>query len=234
MSDDLRQYPATPRRLEKLRQQGIVPSQAAVAGVLGLAAATLVLAVAGGWIGQGLRGMLARDLQSGMARPEALAGLLMTRLGMAVAIIAGAGVVTAGAGVLARLLQGTLGQRSGRALYLPMSDTSRARGGRTSEGSLLLGLIGLGCAGVVYAAWLGRLPEAVAGSWRPGDWPPYALGWVWLRWLAVLGGLAILHAAGSWWRHLQQARMTHREMVQERREAEGSWLKRRGRDKRGS
>jgi len=229
MSEELRQYPPTPRRLEKLRQMGLAVSYAAVAAVLGLAAFTLAVYLAGDKLGRWAMAMLAHDLRAEAVRPAGLAGLLVSRLGAAALVIVAIAIVVAAGALIPRLAQGGVGQRSSKLLYLPMSDTRRGRRRRAGDGAIALGIAGLCCAGLIYVTWLGRLGEAQ--RW-PGLEQLPAMGLIWLRWLAVLGGLATLHARGSWLRHLRQAQMTHREMLEERRETEGSWLKRRRRDTR--
>ncbi|MBU0609826.1 MAG: hypothetical protein KKI08_18220 [Armatimonadetes bacterium] len=76
MSDEIKRHAPTPRRLERLRRAGVTGASEAVTAVAVLAGATVGLALLGGRLCGWLGGVLARDLQSVVAGPTDLAGLL--------------------------------------------------------------------------------------------------------------------------------------------------------------
>jgi flagellar biosynthesis protein FlhB len=222
-SDDLRRYPPTARRLERLRQAGVAPHSPAITGLAVLLAGTLALA-AGGRAGlQGLAAMLARDLQvtnAASASAEQLRALLTGHLeaaGLALAVIA---LGAAGVACLAHLAQ------TGFLLRSPFTTPFSGLPGRSPVGRQA----GPNRSLLPLASVLAGLVAAVA---LLGAFLASGSAWVtWWRWLAVLGGLAMLHLLAAGARYSQQARLTHREMQDEARETEGSWLTRHRRDTR--
>lgn len=223
MSDDLKRYPPTPRRLQKLREAGLSPASSAVTAVAMLLVVTLAGLALGPMLVHGLTRLLADDLQRAV-RPAALAAtdlrlLLAGRFAVAGLIVVAAGAIVAAALLLAQALQGQVRQHSSKQMYLPMmTRVGRSRGRARPAFPVLPALVGVCAAVAMIAAWVRRLAEAE--SW-PGPEQLPQVGPVWWRWLAALGAVAVLHAAGTWLRHMSQAQMTRRELLEELRETEG-------------
>ncbi|MBU0609827.1 MAG: EscU/YscU/HrcU family type III secretion system export apparatus switch protein [Armatimonadetes bacterium] len=129
-----------------------------------------------------------------------------------------------GIAVVAQIAQGRFPQRSSKQMYLPMGTDGGARRRRSAALTLGPGLVGLGAGAALLYGWLHGLAGQTA--WPEGTALGAALG-VWWRWLVVLVAVAVIHAAGVRLRMLSQAQMSEREMREERRQTEGSWLKRR-------
>lgn len=220
MSDEIKRYPPTPRRLERLRRLGVSPASSAVTALAVLLGGTGLLLLSGSWLRRWLQATLAQDLQHGALEPVRLAGLLARQLGGAGLVVIAVSVVAMGLAAVAQMAQGTILQHSSKQMYLPMStDGGPRRRGASGVMPLPL-LIGLGAAVWLIGGWLRGLATGV--GW--GDQPVAVLG---ARWLAVLGAVALLHAVTVRMRTLNRAQMSHREMVEEKRETDGSWLKRR-------
>lgn len=215
MSGDLKQYAATPRRLEKLRQAGQTPSSGAVAGLCALAVATLAIAGAGQPLRRALAGLLAEGLRAGVDQ-QALAALLARHLFIGGAIVMLFAVALAVTAIAARALQ------TGGALKAPWKRPQRADSQDWPSAALAVaGLLGVG---ILYRGFLEHY--GVAGQWSQLVDPPLLLA-VWLRVLCLLAGLSALHMLWTRAAHLRRAMLTHRELQDERKEAEGSWLKER-------
>ncbi len=224
MSDEIKRYPATPRRLERLRQAGLSPASAAVTAAVAIVAATGGLVLLGGRLCGWLAGLLAQDLQRPMVEATALPGLLATRLlqgGLAVVLVALGATAMA---VMAHIAQGGGVQRSSKQMYLPMTQDAGASRPRFSVGSFWLGLLALCALAVLLRSWLQGLSAQTAWPDPRGLSGALALWW---RWVAVLVAVAILHGVATRLSYLSPAQMSHREMLEDRRETEGSWLKRR-------
>lgn len=220
MSGDLKQYEATPRRLEKLRQAGQTPSSAAIAGVSSLAVATLVMVVAGRPLSRGLAGLLAEGMRAA-AGQQALAPLLARHL-----LVGGAAVILFAA-VLAVTVLAARGLQTGGAMKSPWAGW---RAMQTQDWpSAALAAAGVSGLAAIFGALLERYREA--GQWRQLIEPQVLLA-LWLRALCLLAGLAVLHFLWMRAAHLQRAMLTHRELQDERQEVEGSWLKDRLRKRR--
>ena len=235
-SDDLRRYPPTARRLERLRQAGLVPSSAALTGAVVLVAATLAVAALGRPTLAFLATMLARDLQQssvGQATPEQLTTRLASHLSAAATILVAVGVGAMLVAALTHLAQtGFLFRWPGSAPggSLPWSG---GVGGKRRAGSaaLPLGLALVGLLGGVVTLYSVFSEWAGAGSWAElGD---EGVVWrAWLRWLAALLGLALLHLLWVRASFTQRVQLTQRELSDEIRETEGPWLTRRLREMR--
>jgi hypothetical protein len=89
---------------------------------------------------------------------------------------------------------------------------------------VLLGLLALGGSVVVVVAMLHGMGQAT--HWQ-GLTDPRLLASPWLRQLCLLAGLATLHLLWTRARHQRQAMMTDRELRDEQRETQGSWLRQR-------
>ena len=215
MSDELKQHPATPRRLEKLRQAGVAPSSSALSGAVALATVTAVAAVTWRPLCLALQTMVAQDLQRSAAA-EQLPRLLGQHLLTAGLVI---GVLAAALAVVAALVQGVASGAPPRSPW--RGGEQRRQGLRADVPGVALGLLALVGTASIYLPRLREYSEAqqwsdlVAGQ-----------GWalLWLRELALLGGLALLHLLWTRAEYLQRARLTHRELRDEARETEGSWL----------
>jgi len=219
MSDDIKRYPPTPRRLERLRQAGVSPASPAVTAVAVLASGTVLGALIGGKLVAWLQAVMAQDLQRIGADVTQLPGLLAGRLAQGGVVVIAISALGAGVAIAAQAAQGTFPQRSSKQMVLPMSTEGGIGRRRTPTVMLWPFLVGLGAAGVMLATWL--------REWAAPGASLASAGVLWLKWLAVLGGVAGLHAVAVRLRTLRRAEMSHREMLEERRETEGSWLKRR-------
>ncbi len=224
MSDEIKRYPATPRRLERLRQAGLSPASAAVTAAVVIVSATGGLVLLSGRLCGWLAGLLAEGLQRPTMEAAALPGLLATRLlqgGLAVVLVA---LVTMGVALLAQIAQGGVVQRSSKQMYLPMTQDAGASRPRFTVVSFCLGLMALCALAVLLRSWLQELSAQTAWPDPCGSSGALALWW---RWLAVLVAAAILHGVATRLSYLSRGQMSHREMLEDRRETEGSWLKRR-------
>ena len=215
MGDELRQHPATPRRLEKLRQAGVAPSSSAVGGAAALATATAVAAVTWRPVSAGLQTMITQDLQRPATAEELprLFGQHLLAAGLAV------GALAVALAVVAALVQCLA---SGASVHSPWrSAQPRRQGLRAETPGVVLGLLALVGTAAIYVPRLAAYSEAQ-------QWSELVAGqgwaWLWLRELALLGGLALLHLLWTRAEHLQQARLTRQELRDEQRETEGSWL----------
>lgn len=225
--DELKRYPPTARRLARLRQAGVLPDTTALTGAVVLVGATMALVLL---VPQSLyfaRLVLARDLQhEALAAHDSvsLRSLLAWHLGLgAVAVIAlgGAAALVAAA---ARMLQIGSGGAGDSATLLSRRPPKRSRSGGVQWPGMVLGLLALFGGGVVLAGLLGAWSRAE--SWQElWAWLPLAQAWG--RWLAVLVGTALLHLLWTRGTYLQQARMSHRELLEEQKETEGPGLTKR-------
>lgn len=225
MSGDLKQYAPTARRLQKLRQTGVAPTSSAVGGVCALAGMTILALAAGKPLQRALAQLLAEGL-TGPAKQLPLPFLLARHLLLGGALVVALAVAVAAAGWAARALQ------AGGALKPPWA--GRQRFGKQDWPAAALA--GVGLAGLIslFAGFMGQY--RAAGQWAQLT-DPRAVLTLWLRVLCLFGGLATLHLLWTRAAFLRQAMLTHRELRDERKETEGSWLKgqlRHRRDARGS
>lgn len=233
--DELKRYPPTARRLARLRQAGVLPDATALTGAAVLVGATVALVLLVPQLLRPASMVLARDLQhEALAAHDAasLRSLLAWHLGLgAVVVIALGGAAALVAAGVRRLQIGRVGAGDGATL-LPRKPPKVSRSGGLQWPGLLLGLLALVGGGVVLAGLLGAWSRAE--SWRElWAWLPLAQAWA--RCLAVLVGTALLHLLWTRGTYLQQASMSHRELLEEQKETEGPGLtKRRVGKRRGS
>ncbi|MEN6402920.1 MAG: EscU/YscU/HrcU family type III secretion system export apparatus switch protein [Armatimonadia bacterium] len=232
--DELKRYPPTPRRLARLRQAGVIPDTTALTGAAVLVGATLGLIFLGPQLLHLARLVLARDLQHEALvahEPARLRSLLAWHLGLGALVITALGGAAAIVAALARGLQ-TGGAASGEGVGLMRKGLRRAKRGGAQWPGLMLGTVAVAGGGVVLAGLLGAWGRAE--SWQElWAWP--ALAQAWGRWLAVLVGMALLHLLWTRAAYMQQARLSHRELLDEQQETEGPGLtKRRARKRRSS
>lgn len=220
MNGELKRYPPTRRRLERLRELGAGPADGAVTAACVIAVATVLAVFCGPPLLRWLCAIVSHDLQQVTADAGMLPGLLSRRLCQGGLVVIAISATAWGIGMLAQGLQGNFRSRSSNILSLPMSQNGRFGGLQPVQ--VLPALVGLGMAGLVVGEWLVRL--AAAESWADAMALP-RLGWLCVRWLIALAGVAALHAVVTRLRYMRQAAMTQREMVEEQRETEGSWLK---------
>lgn len=220
MNGELKRYPPTWRRLERLREQGAGPADSAVTAAAVILAMTVLAAVCGPALLRWLCAIVSHDLRQVTADADMLPGMLRMRLCQSGLVIIAISATAWGAGMLAQGLQGNFRSRSSNILSLPMSQKGRSGGLQPAQ--VLPALVGLGVAAAVVGEWLMDL-AAAASSADTVALP--RLGWFWVRWLIALAGVAALHAVATRLRYMREAAMTRREIVEEQRETEGSWLK---------
>lgn len=223
-----RTHQATARRLERAAQEGQVPLSREVAQFAGLAAACLVLMMAGPEIA---RGLLLR-LRPLLEQPERIAwpgaiGAMARAFGFAalpfVAVVALGGVVS--------VLVQTGGRLNQAALMPDLGRISPARGLKRLMGVDHLSEFAKAWAKAVvlgFGAWRLMADEVpllmAAPFWSPGVVVQH-LARVVLRlllWLlAAQGVVAVLDLLWVRWRHGQRLRMSREEVKEETKEAEG-------------
>ena len=220
---------ATPRRLQRARAEGSVAASREAPALAGLAAATLLLAVAGPSLGGALVRRLVPMLT--MTGPQDVPGALAAAL-QAAAMLA----LPLIGGVLAASLAGSLLQNgfvlSPTALAPDLARLSPMRGIRRIFGPTGLvevgkSLVKLGVLGfATYHALAAGVP-ALRGAalWLPGRLADRIMQQVLQVAMTVLGAQAVIAGADIWWvrhRHASGLRMSKQEVKQEAREADGN------------
>ncbi len=227
MAEELKRYPPTPRRLQKLKEAGWTPASAALTAVVILVGATVGLALGGPRLLAWLCQLLCADFQNALPSPEALLYLFSRHL-----ILAGAFVflIATGAGglaILAHKLQDNFLLHLSNNVYLPMSleikKIPRTPRDRIALTALLI-VSGLVLGGLILAQGLQEIQRGLgsATGGMPLQFLTQKLGLLWLRWLAILSGLAMFHALLVRIQYSRHAWMTHQELVEEQRETEGA------------
>ena len=218
---------ATPKRLEKAREEGRAPVSREVAAAAGLGAAVLALMLAAPSSSRTLAVQLRRLLSdSTLPAGEALRGAAWAGW-TAVAPLLGAVAVAAAAAVLLQ----TGGLVSGKALkpnptrLNPLGGLKRLFGPDNLI-EALKSLVKLGLLGwVTWWALSGMVPDLGASlTWTPGTLLDRAMRDVLHLMLLLLGGqvaLAALDVAWTRFRFARQLRMSREEVKQEHRESEG-------------
>jgi flagellar biosynthetic protein FlhB len=218
---------ATPRRIEKAREEGQVALSREVAGFAALAGGVLGLMIGlpplGAELLRGLRGALERAHE---VRPLAAAAELA---GLGLMVVLPVGLLAAAGAILATFLQTRLlisakPLRPQLARISPLAALKRIFG---AEGAIefLRTLLKLGLVGAALWWTLGEPARLVqlfaappAALLREGGQSALDLA------LAALGAFALI-AVLDWlwvrWRHLEKLRMTRQEMREELRETEG-------------
>jgi len=218
---------ATPRRIEKAREEGQVALSREVAGFAALAGGVLGLMIGlpplGAELLRGLRGALERAHE---VRPLAAAAELA---GLGFMVVLPVGLLAAAGAILATFLQTRLlisakPLRPQLARISPLATLKRIFG---AEGAIefLRTLLKLGLVGAALWWMLGEPARLVqlfaappAALLREGGQSALDLA------LAALGAFALI-AVLDWlwvrWRHLEKLRMTRQEMREELRETEG-------------
>ncbi len=221
---------ATPRRMQRAREQGRVPVSREIHTFAGLAAVTLVLAWAGGGTAEGLAARLAMFLAH--ADASGLAGAESLRLAWTAALRGAAPFVLAAllAGVTASLVQ-TGFLISGSALHPDFGRISPRAGLRRLFGpdSLVEAAKSIAKIAVMaFALWRvlqADLPALMqAPRWEPQALLARTLPPVLHMLFVVLAVQAAITALDLFWvrlRHAQQLRMSREDVREELRETEG-------------
>lgn len=221
---------ATPRRLQRAREEGRAPVSREIHTLAGLAAATLALAWAGGSTTQGLAARLATFLAH--ANTPGLAGADGLRLAWTAALLGATPFVLAGllAGVASSLLQ-TGFLISGAGLQPDFSRISPRTGLRRLFGpdSLVEAVKSIAKVAVMaFALW--RVVQAdlpalmLAPRWEPQLLLTRTLPPVLHMLFVMLAVQAVIAALDLLWvrlRHTQQLRMSREDVREEQRETEG-------------
>ena len=219
---------ATPRRLQRAREEGQVPLSREVSGFAVLAAAALVLALVAPGAAHGLAVQLAGLLEHAheaeplaAMRAVSIAGLLAAAPFALAAMLAGSAAVLLQTGFLVHLpaLQPDLSRLS------PLAGLKRVFGPSTAleTGKAVLKALAAGAAlyGVLAGAW----PDLrLAAYWTAPallDHSMALLGRMLLAVLGVQGALALLDVVRVRFKHASDLRMSREDLRQETRESEG-------------
>lgn len=219
---------ATARRLQRARDEGQVPVSRELAGLAGLGAAALVLALPGPGLARHtavlLRAFLAHaaDMSAGAGLHLAAQATLVAAAPMALAILV--------AGSLAVLLQSGFAFRTAALLpdlarISPLAGASRLLGAdnlvELLKALVKTGLLGFGIWRVLGANWPGLVLalDAPAGQLAGMILDDIRQLLIWL--LAIQGGIALLDLFWVRLRHAQGLRMSRQELRDESRETEG-------------
>lgn len=220
---------ATPRRLQRAREEGSVAISREVPALAGLGAATLMLAISGPALGSGIIGRLTAMLT---LRPQV--DVTAALWGAAIAIAAIAAPLILGvlaASVTASILQTGLLFRPA-ALLPDFSRLNPAHGLKRVFGPTALfdagkAVIKLGVLGVITAHVLsGELPTLNAAMfWLPGQLAIRIIHQVWQLALILLGAQAVIAGLDVVWvryRFARQLRMSREDVRQDAKEADGN------------
>ena len=218
---------ATPKRLEKAREEGRAPVSRELAAAAGLGAAVLALMLAAPPSSHALAVRLQRLLvDPSLPAGEALRGAAWAGLAAAAPLL-GAVAVAAAAAVLLQ----TGGMVNAKALEPKPERVNPLAGLKRLFGpehlfEVLKSLAKLGLLGwVAWWALSGMLPHLGASLvWTPGALLDRGMRDVLHLMLLVLGGqvaIAALDVAWTRWRFARQLRMSREEVKQEHRESEG-------------
>ncbi len=233
MATEDRTEAATPRRLQRAREEGQVAISREVPALAGLGAATLVIGVMGPVLGSGVMSRLGAMLT---VSPGASPGdtVSMALLACCAATAALAGPVVLGvlaASVAASLLQTGLAFNP-RALRPDPARLNPARGikrifgpaGLVEAGKSVVKLAVLGFA--AYHVFSGNLKQ-VEGAlfWWPGQMVSHSMALVMQLAVTLLGAQVVIAGADIVWvrrRYAQQLRMSKEEVRQEAKDADGN------------
>jgi len=222
-----RTKPATERRLQRAREDGEAPLSRELSILAGLAAATLILAMAGPGLARDLSARLTRMLGAMNATPDAALREAGWALLLAAGPILGAVLLAGGAAVLLQ----TGGLLHAKALIPDATRLSPKRGlGRLfGPQNMIEALKSLAKVGVLaWAAWR-ALMDALPGATASVLWLPETLldrltrDLLHLRMLvlACQAAIAVLDLAWVRSRFTSRMRMTAQEITEEHRESEG-------------
>jgi flagellar biosynthesis protein FlhB len=218
MPDELRRYAPTARRLEKLRQAGAGAHSPALTAATVLVATVVIGAGVARPLGRELARSMAVDLGAPLWEARQLPALLGRHLVFGGALVVAVAALALLAASLAHALQaGGLTwsrQGAGKPFKSPLSPPDGP--------GVVLALAALAAGVLAYGAVLGYLKQAALGSPAASAEIVGAAG---LRWLCLLGGLGLLHLLWVRSDFLRRAMLTHRDLQEEHKEAEGSWLK---------
>lgn len=229
MADEDRTEAATPKRRDRARESGSIPMSREVAAVAGLAAASVLFAMAGPRAAASLVARLAHLLDPAAATDPATA--LWQAMLAAAALVAPVALGITAASVAASLLQTQFLFRPA-ALLPDLTRLNPARGlkrvfglGNLAEaGKSLVKLAVLG-----YAAWhvLSGNWTAVASApfWHADQLASRMAGEVWQLLLTILAAQTVIAGADVLWvrhRHAAELRMSREEVKQESKESDGN------------
>ncbi len=227
--DEDRTQSATPRRLERAREEGNVPQSREISTLAGLGVATLTLMMSGPSLGQALVTRLA-GLMSNMGSDRPVAALHNALLiwSMTVAPI----ILAVAAGTAASVLLQTQFMLNVNAL-MPRFDKLDPRAGLkrivgidglVEQGKSLLKLVVVGTA--LWHAVSGVLPALYGAMyWLPGQLMDRMLREILHMLLMLLGAQALIATADVFWkryRHAKSLRMSREEVRQEHKESDGN------------
>ena len=229
MASEDRTEAATPRRLQRAREEGQVAVSREVPALAGLGAATLVISAFGPVLGSSLVGRLGAMLTP---LPGTSPGAALLACCMATAAVAGPivlGVLVAS--VAASLLQTGAAFNPG-AVRPDLGRLNPARGvkrifgptGLVEAGKSVVKLAVLGTA--AYHVLAGSLPGMPAGVlWLPGQMARHVISLVLQLAVSLLGAQAVIAGADILWvrhRHAKQLRMSKEDVRQETKDADGN------------
>ncbi len=233
MATEDRTEAATPRRLQRAREEGQVAISREVAALAGLGAATLVIGIMGPVLGNGVMSRLGAmlTLSPGTSPGETVS---MALLACCVTTAALAGPIVLGvlaASVAASLLQTGFVFNPG-ALRPDLARLNPARGikrifgltGLVEAGKSVVKLAVLGIA--AYHVFSGNLTLAGGALfWWPGQIVSHSMILVMQLAVTLLGAQALIAGADIVWvrrRHAQQLRMSKEEVRQEAKDTDGN------------
>ena len=229
MATEDRTEAATPRRLQRAREEGQVAISREVPALAGLGAATLVIGVMGPVLGSGVMSRLGAMLT---LSPGTSPGTALLACCVATAALAGPVVLgVLAASIAASLLQTGLSLNPGAlrpdpARLNPLRGIKRIFGptGLVEAGKSVIKLAVLGFA--VYHVFSGNL-KLVEGAffWWPGQMVSHSMALVMQLALTLLGAQVVIAGADIVWvrhRHAQQLRMSKEEVRQEAKDADGN------------
>lgn len=222
-----RDKPATETRLRRAREGGEAPVSRELPVLAGLAAATLVLAMAGPGLARDLSTRLVRMLGATAAAPGAALQEAGWALLMAAGPLIGAILLAGGASILLQ----TGGLLHGKALVPDLSRLSPKRGLSRLFGlnNLIEAIKALAKIGVLaWAAWR-ALTDALPGATASIMWPPERLVdrltrdliHLCVLVLACQAAITVLDMGWVRFRFAKRMRMTAQEIKEEHRDSEG-------------
>ena len=229
MASEDRTEAATPRRLLRARQEGSSPVSREVSTLAGMAAAALVLAMAGPGLGRRLTVRLAAMLAPGTDLPGAAAAATMVAMMAAAPVI----LAVAAASVASTLLQ-TGGHLRPAALMPDLTRLNPAHGLKRLFGlktlveamKSVIKLAALGWIAVhVVSAGLPDLRSAMA--WRPDYLADRISQQVMQLMLSLLAAQTVIAGADFAWQRFSYARdlrMTKQDLRDETKDADGNPL----------
>ncbi len=227
--DEDRTQAATPRQLERAREEGNVPQSREISTLAGLGVATLVLMMEGPSLGQalvtrltGLMSNLGSDLPAAALRNA----LLVWGMTVSPVVLAVAGGTAASVLLQTQFLLNVNALMPRFDKLDPRAGLKRLVGidGLVEQGKSLLKLVVVGVA--LWHAVSGMLP-AMRGAmfWLPGQLMDRMLREILHMLLMLLGAQALIATADVFWkryRHAQSLRMSREEVKREHRESDGN------------